>query len=128
MTARDDTSGLPVLPAGQWWEVVETRMDDYTLFYIDPANFRVEIVTGCYEPPVMVYGPWPWSKGVETKPAKTKKTIACAGIFKAGGMPASELTPRLIRKAAYGLVQERNRKARTTALLGSYPPKKLEHK
>lgn len=120
MSQISEATGLPELPEGQWWEVRENYPWSEAFARGFPFS---EFVVAIREKVTFTTLPEPgrywWSK---SKPAVT--TSQTVDVARAG-IDHPTLTPRLIRKAAFELVQKRNREAKSAALLGVYPPKKL---
>lgn len=138
----DDLTGLPKLPEGQWWEVLDdsNRFDGYV--YMDAPRFRVELRTT--EPGPMAYKlerrHW-WSRVRKVEAGRTTRIVtldsSCvmdADVYTpeadekrpalaSGG--ATELTPEAILKTAERIARRRAKEQETVALLGKYPPKRL---
>lgn len=146
MTQPDPATGLPQLPEGQWWEVAEAEVHVFNR-YGGPGHerkgFEVRICTAREVPSIAIYDREPkprkhwWSRQEwidvprkhDTVPAIIDKAVVYNGSKDyRTRQPAYQLAPRLIRIAAYGIVQRRNRQARSDALLGKYPPNTLPAK
>lgn len=134
MTDATDT-GLPPLPGDQFWRVAPSTAHGSRPFAVEliyGGAFEVQIVEQA-RPEVRVARPgarW-WQGRYDVTPAIEARVVDRAPI------EDGHLDPEGIREAAHGLLeaqgvrrarlleQERER-ARREALLGDYPPKRLE--
>jgi hypothetical protein len=129
----NEATGLPELPEGQWWEVRKSpapNPSDY--LYVPSAGipwFEVVIRETRTFQELPEPGRWPWSRDIPGKSVSKVVDIASQDLWDHKlKRYARDLTPRLIRKAAFSLIQSQNREARMLSLLGAYPPKKLDAK
>jgi hypothetical protein len=112
----DPDTGLPVLPEGFFW-----RVDGPTSFYGHPDKPMVRLMrTVEYQDSrVTIPGRWPWSKGVLAVLTRDDSVL-----FKP--LP-DEFTKEHIRKAAVAIWDRWQVVKAREALVGDYPPKRLEN-
>ncbi len=121
MSGLSKDTGLPDLPEGYRWRVEDEDRDQ--IFYIERV-LRVAVV---YD------APKPRRFSGKPHPTKTEERIAASRISLWARYAESANPAKFIRELAYGAMEDFNkfllrttRKEELNALLGDYPPKRLE--
>jgi hypothetical protein len=111
----DTDTGLPVLPDGFFW-----RVEGRTTFYGHPEkpNVRLMRTVKFTDSRVTVPGRWPWSAGVPAVQTRNEPVLVKP-------LP-DEFTEEHIRKAALDVWDRWQVVKAREALVGDYPPKRLE--
>jgi hypothetical protein len=100
-------TGLPALPEDLFWSVLESN---YGGAYVELRRKRL--------------GTRAFSKRLGRAPVYEQRDSGWSPCLTA--MPVERLTAEDIRRAAERILERRERVARGRALLGDYPPKRLE--
>ena len=117
MSNIDELTGLPQLPPGQYWEVqrkVEYTSGKFTL-YGKGLTVLLRQELHLDETPAKKH--W-WSKQPETVTRRDSRALASAD--------AHGTAPIAVLNAANRIMNNRAKDAKLNALVGIYPPKKLE--
>lgn len=129
MTLIDDSTGLPALPKGQYWQVLENS--PYSGFYFVPPIKTGPVlrlmekrrITIEQTRKVLFFFNRQYKKEVEQEYCVEEETITDGEK----SIRLDGLTPELIRITADKILTHQAQIARGMALLGDYPPKKLEN-
>lgn len=152
MSELDQTTGLPSLPDGHWWEVRKYEAIEYGSWGFSSTNedgYQVCIVKNVTIPASSKKGLRWWEPDIVT-PEKSvsrvvhskqiidpaldakRSTVTINGLHSSSKVGKRDIGPDDILKAALDVMDDieelkvaRDRRAKSDALIGAYPPKAL---